>query len=112
MIDGKIISAFAPTVPMWEVYYDQGELHTCPVLALALVEPSDSDHPELDRCVFPMTLQDRAYIDHPGEPMSDWASNTLGYSFEADPKKEDWESEIKRYEKGENGRKTKDSVCR
>ena len=25
MIDGKIISAFAPTVPMWEVYYDQDE---------------------------------------------------------------------------------------
>jgi len=99
MIDGKIISAFAPTVPMWEVYYDQDELYTCPVLALALVEPQDSDHPELDRCVFPMTLEDNTYIGLCREPMSSWASNTLGYSFVADPKKEDWKNEIERYKK-------------
>jgi len=99
MNEKKIISAFAPTVPMWEVYYYQGELHTWPVLALALVEPHDSDNPKLDRCILPMTLHENAYIDYSGEPMSNMATNTLGYSFVDDPQIGDWEKEIERYEK-------------
>ena len=46
-----------------------------------------------------MTLEDSTYIGLSGEPMSSWASNTLGYSFVADPKKEDWKNEIERYKK-------------
>jgi len=100
MLKLKLLSAFAPTVPMWEVYYydDDGTLGTAPVVALALAEPDeeDSDRPDLDRWLVPITLQD-TYFDFSGEPMSRWASNLLGYSFTGSPDPANWADEIKRY---------------
>lgn len=102
MIKWKTLQIIPLSKPMWAVYYDEDkdELFTDAVLCLALEEPdpeSSDDGPEYDREVHPFTLQDSSFIGFEGSPLTRFASNLLGYSYQERPPREGWQSDIDRY---------------
>ena len=88
----KIITAFAPSVPIWAVFYDEDvdELVATPVVAMCLVEGEDEEITELWREIRPYVLfgADADVVDPSG------CFNFLGYDTTDKPKKSDWRQEI------------------
>jgi len=87
----KLISAFAPTVPVWSVFANnEGEsIFTKPVEAIAMVMNDDDPFgPYLE-------YQSGGYD---GILDSDELSeNHLGYAYEGNPKVSDWKRELTYY---------------
>lgn len=86
----KIITAFAPSVPIWAVFYDEDvdELVATPVVAMCLVEGEEDG--ELWREIHPYVLfsADADVVD-PSDCL-----NFLGYDTTDKPKKSDWHQDI------------------
>jgi hypothetical protein len=84
---GKLINAFAPTVPMWAVYYDvdSDELWTSPVVALGLIQPSEGN-----LFLQPMDFGRFVKINN----ILNLSDYFCGYSLTAHPIKADWKDEI------------------
>ena len=88
----KILTAFAPTVPMWEVWYDdeKNQLYTQPVIAIALVETYGETYLE-----FQSAFQGGGIVN-PGKPVSRDNPSFLGYAYDEKPRRERWERMINR----------------
>ena len=93
----KIITAFAPSVPLWAVFFDSDEekLVTAPVVAMCLVEGEDEESGELWREIRPYVLF--AADGDVTDPIDSF--NFLGYDTTAKPKKSDWRQEILYWER-------------
>ena len=96
--DERIIGGFAPTVPMWAVYYDleKGDIMTSKVVVIAITEdnvPGD----EL-RGFVPMVMLD--YIVDPR-----LIDGFLGFALDYVVNKEDYEYQIRMYKLEKLGKK-------
>lgn len=90
----ELINAFAPTVPMWAVFYnvEAGELETFPIIAIGLMRDNDGNV-ILEPLSFGKDDIDQAF------DLSSQYANFVGYSLTANPKKEFFTEEINRVSK-------------
>lgn len=88
----KLINAFAPTVPMWAIFYDldTGELETCPIIALALIRDPDDKAVMLQPLAFGSDYMDQAW------ELPSQHTNFVGYSLTVNPSRESFAKEIER----------------
>lgn len=87
----KLISAFAPSVPVWSVFVDsEGGIFTTPIEVIAMVEDEDSS-------------KYGPYLEYWTAGYDGWFScegdnsNHIGYSYESNPPVESFQDDIDRY---------------
>ncbi len=98
----KILSAFAPSIPIWAVFYneDDDSLYYRPVVAIALVQVEDCEYEPWTR------LEPQTLWRHDIKSITPFSQNVygfLGYALEDEKTREKWEREIedrKRYLEG------------
>jgi len=90
----ELINAFAPTVPMWAVFYnvETEELETFPIIACGLIRENDGNV-----ILEPLSFS-KDYMDQAFDRSSQY-SNFVGYSLTANPNKELFTEEINRVRK-------------
>jgi hypothetical protein len=109
----RIINAFAPTTPMWEVHYfpDNDETWISPIICIAIVETRSKDHHN-EQDSLETELRSICFMDGEQNGLDAWYEqpDAMGYALSplSDAEiREKWASEIANLKRKHKAEKTK-----